>query len=155
MNFRIRRANTNDLDTLVQFNLNLASESEGKILNKDILSSGVLLMFSDPSNGFYLLAEVDGFIAGQLMITYELSDWRNGVFWWIQSVYVETGYRRKGVFTALYNEIEKLAKDSGTCCGIRLYVEENNETALKTYEALGLLKTHYFLLEKDFRNETP
>jgi len=153
MNIRIRRANTNDLDTLVKFNRNLALESEGKILNKDVLSSGVLLMFSDASKGFYLLAEHDGQIAGQLMITYETSDWRNGVFWWIQSVYIETAYRRKGVFTALYNEIEKLAKSSGTCCGIRLYVQENNQTALKTYEALGLIKTHYYLLEKDFGNE--
>ncbi len=155
MRFHIREANKDDLETLVKFNLNLASESEGKILNKDIVSLGVTRMLSTPSNGFYLLAEKEGYIAGQLMITYETSDWRNGIFWWIQSVYVAPTYRRQGVFTSLYTKIKRLAKASHNCCGIRLYVERNNETALKTYKALGLIKTNYFLLEKDFRNEAP
>lgn len=154
MSLLIRRASLQDIEAIIDFNLKLADESEGKILNKDVLSSGIGLIFADPSKGFYLLAEENGNTIGQLMITYETSDWRNGVFWWIQSVYVKAEWRRKGVFSALYYTIEQQAKKSDSCCGIRLYVEEHNEAALETYKKLGLLKTHYFLLEKDFSSKT-
>lgn len=152
MEINIRKAHIDDVPVLVKFNQLMAAETESKELDTAILQSGVTALFTDPFKGFYIVAEAEGNIVGQLMITYECSDWRNGNFWWIQSVYVPKEYRQMGVFTALYRYIESIAKKTGQCCGIRLYVETNNEIAQLVYYKLGLEKTHYYLLEKDFRN---
>jgi ribosomal protein S18 acetylase RimI-like enzyme len=104
-------------------------------------------LFTDPSKGLYYIAESTGKIAGQLMITYEWSDWRNATFWWIQSVYVHPEYRNHGVFRALYRFIETIARTHGDVCGVRLYVEKENDRAQKTYEALGMKHSHYEMME--------
>jgi GNAT superfamily N-acetyltransferase len=98
----------------------------------------------------YFVAEVDGTVVGQLMVTYEWSDWRNGNFWWIQSVYVEREYRGKGVFKSLYDHVLSLARRQKDSCGLRLYVEKHNRRARKIYEDLGMKETDYLLYEIDF-----
>jgi ribosomal protein S18 acetylase RimI-like enzyme len=151
MNIEIRRAVPQDVPVLVKFNQLMAMETEGKELDTPTLTSGVNALFSDPFKGFYIVAEIEGEIAGQLMITYECSDWRNGNFWWIQSVYVAETFRKQHVFTTMYRYIENIARSNGQCCGIRLYVETNNLIAQEVYYKMGMHKTHYYLLEKDFR----
>jgi len=98
----------------------------------------------------YFLAESDGQIIGQTMITYEWSDWRNGVFWWIQSVYVRDGHRGQGVFRALHQHIANLARTTPDVCGLRLYVEMHNRPALSTYEKLGMVPSGHILYEDDW-----
>ncbi len=107
-------------------------------------------MFDDPSRGFYLVADFNGVLAGQLMITYEWSDWRNGVFWWIQSVYVKKEFRGQKVFRSLFDAVLRLANDQGNVCGLRLYAEKENNDAAAAYKKLGMAITHYDLLEMDF-----
>jgi GNAT superfamily N-acetyltransferase len=101
MNLTIRRAEPADRETLVSFNAALAWESESKRLNEDVLREGVQAVFGDPAKGFYVVAERDGLIVGQTAVTFEWSDWRNGWYWWIQSVYVREDARRHGVFSAI------------------------------------------------------
>ena len=96
------------------------------------------------------MGERDGEVVGQLLITYEWSDWRNGNFWWIQSVYVKEALRGRGVFRALFAHVEKLAKARKDVCGLRLYMDTHNAPARKTYERLGLKRTNYELFEMDF-----
>jgi ribosomal protein S18 acetylase RimI-like enzyme len=84
------------------------------------------------------------------MITYEWSDWRNGNFWWIQSVYVRPDARGRGVFRRLYQAVEEAARKSGESCGLRLYVEGENERAQRVYEGLGMKSTSYRFYEVDF-----
>ena len=151
MTIHIRKATPNDIPVLVKFNQLMALETEGKELDGDTLTAGVSALFTDPAKGFYIVAESDGVVRGQLMITFECSDWRNGNFWWIQSVYVDANFRQQHIFTTMYNYIEQIAQTNGQCCGIRLYVESNNDVAQLVYYKLGLIKTHYYLLEKDFR----
>ena len=115
----------------------------------DRLRNGVRAMFEDPSRGFYLIAEMEGQRAGQMMITYEWSDWRNAVFWWIQSVYTLPGFRRRGVFRALYRQAEALARIRGSVCGLRLYVEAQNLSAQETYRRCGMQETAYRMFEVD------
>jgi ribosomal protein S18 acetylase RimI-like enzyme len=79
--------------------------------------------------------------AGQMMITYEWSDWRNAVFWWIQSVYIRPEFRRKGIYRRLYDFVKQRAKAQGGVCGFRLYVEKENAGAQKTYAALGMAES--------------
>ena len=150
MNILIRTAIPSDVQTIAQFNSAIADETEHLHLEMERLLKGVSGMFEDPSRGFYLVAEIDGTIVGQLMITYEWSDWRNGVFWWIQSVYVKKEFRAKKIFSSLYHHIHSMAKGQPNICGIRLYVEKENELAHTIYEKLGMKKTDYDLLEVDF-----
>jgi len=149
----IRNANINDISTIVTFNSAMAMETEGKELNAELVNLGVESALNDKEHGFYLIAENDDIPVGQLMVTKEWSDWRNGKFWWIQSVYVHPDYRGKGIYKQLYNEVHKLAKSAKNVCGIRLYVEKENINAQKVYSKLGMEKTHYLLFEDDWSNE--
>ncbi len=143
----IRRAHRGDMETLVKQNIALAEETENLHLDEEIVIPGVEAVLNDPHKGIYLIAESDGEIAGQLMITNEWSDWRNGYFWWIQSVYVQPKFRKLGVYRALYQFVKQLAQQETPVRGIRLYVDKNNTIARKAYFNLGMSESHYLLLE--------
>ncbi len=147
---QIRAARPEDVAVLVEFNLRMAQETEGRQLVPDVLAAGVRAVVDDPRLGFYLVAEVGGVVAGALMVTTEWSDWRNGTFWWVQSVYVAPDFRRRGLFKALYGEVRERARNTPRICGCRLYVHQDNAAALATYGRLGLQATHYKLLEEVF-----
>ena len=146
---KIRRASRRDLETIIEFNVRLADESEGVELDRDRLRSGVANALADERRAFYLIAESDGAPIGQLMITYEWSDWRNGEFWWLQSVYVRPEFRRRGILRALYGRVLELA-DQGNVCGVRLYVERENVAAIAAYESLGFNPAVFEMHERDF-----
>jgi len=146
----IRFATVADAAIIARFNALLAAETEQITLDQDRLRQGVEALLRDSSKGFYVLAERDNAVVGQTMITYEWSDWRNGVFWWIQSVYVEKDARGIGVFKALFEHIHTLAKAKPDVCGLRLYVDETNTRAKQTYERLAMHSSHYELYEVDF-----
>jgi GNAT superfamily N-acetyltransferase len=147
---RVRLATAEDAEFLVRGNAEMALETEELSLDLDRLRDGVHAVFEQPSRGVYYVAEVDGRRAGQMMITYEWSDWRNGVFWWIQSVHVEKQFRRQGVFRAIYRHVESRAKATPGICGLRLYVENSNSRGQSTYESVGMTRTAYQLFETDF-----
>ena len=88
------------------------------------------------------------------MITMEWSDWRDGTFWWIQSVYVEPSCRRSGVFRRLYAFVKSRAESEPDVCGLRLYVEHENITAQKTYQSLGMQITPYKIYETTFEDQS-
>lgn len=148
--FTIRPAHVGDAPLLVEFNQRLAHETEGKPLDRETLANGVHVILTDSSKGFYLVAEMEGEVVGCLMITKEWSDWRNGDFWWIQSVYVRQNFRRQGVFRTLYSEARKRAGESDKVCGLRLYVEKENLPAQSTYTGLGFKETDYKMYEEEF-----
>ena len=125
----------------------MALETEDKGLNPTILQQGVSEVLSNPVKGFYLLAVLSETVVGQLMITYEWSDWRNGYFWWIQSVYVNQGHRKRGVYKALNEEVLNLARLNGGICGIRLYVDKDNTAAQQVYRNLGMSESNYDMYE--------
>lgn len=147
---RVRPAVDSDGPVIAKFNALMAQETEHRTLDHALLRPGVEAVLRDQTKGTYYVAETGGTVVGQLMITYEWSDWRNGTFWWIQSVYVKEEYRGKGVFRALFRFIEQQAKMRTDVCGLRLYVEKDNERAKGTYERIGMKKTPYELLEIDF-----
>ena len=143
----IRQATHLDIPTIVAFNISMASETEDKGLNPTILQQGVSEVLSNPVKGFYLLAVLSETVVGQLMITYEWSDWRNGYFWWIQSVYVNQDHRKRGVYKALNEEVLNLARLNGGICGIRLYVDKDNTDAQQVYRNLGMSESNYDMYE--------
>ena len=148
MSLTIRRATPADEGVLVAFNAALAWETEHKRLRPDVLTAGVRAVFADAARGFYTLAlDETGAAVGQMMVTFEWSDWRNGWFWWVQSVYVREDARRRGVFRALYKEVERQAAADPGVIGLRLYVERENARAQTTYRALGMTDTTYGMME--------
>lgn len=146
----IRHATPADVEILAANNCAMALETEGKALDGPTVLRGVAALLADPAKGFYLLAERAGAAVGQLMVTTEWSDWRNGTFWWIQSVYVAPDARRTGVYRALYERLLAMAREDGRVCGLRLYVDRSNARAQATYRALGMDRAHYELYEVDF-----
>ena len=149
MTVEIRPATLSDLETIVEFNARLAQETEAVDLDMDRLRAGVAAMLGDRSLGLYFIAESESGPAGQLALTYEWSDWRNGMFWWLQSVYVRPEFRRQGILRALYGHVLEMAKDRGVC-GIRLYVEKANRTAQEAYRQLGMARAVFHMYEVDF-----
>lgn len=147
MNLEIRDARPGDATTIAAYNSAMAEETEGRTLDPALIGPGVAALLDDPAKGRYWVAERDGQIVGQLMVTYEWSDWRNGTIWWIQSVYVHPDCRRTGVFSALYRHVESRAAATPQVIGLRLYVEESNSRAQRTYEALGMVRPSYLVME--------
>jgi ribosomal protein S18 acetylase RimI-like enzyme len=145
---KIRLASASDADSLVEFNQAMALETENKRLDGAILKAGVESVFTDDRKGFYVVAEDGGQIAAGLMVTYEWSDWRNGWFWWIQSVYVLPEYRGRMIYSQLYDFVKSLADAKGDVCGFRLYVEKENAKAQKVYEKVGMAASHYLMYEE-------
>jgi ribosomal protein S18 acetylase RimI-like enzyme len=150
MNHRvsIRKAEPRDAAAIADFNRAMALETEGRALIPDIVAAGVLRLLSDSSLGFYVVAEREGKLVGCLMVTNEWSDWRNGLFWWIQSVYIDPGARRQGVYRRMYDFVRQLALADPGICGFRLYVEKHNAVAQQTYRSLGMAQTDYLIYEE-------
>jgi GNAT superfamily N-acetyltransferase len=148
---KIRKAKPGDAAVIAEFNRNLAWETEKLRLNRRVVARGVRALLKDAAKGIYFVAEQDGAVIGQLMITYEWSDWRNGNIWWIQSVYVASDFRQQGVFRALFQHVKKLGRSRREVCGLRLYVERNNRRAHRAYERQGMKRTHYEIYETAFR----
>lgn len=148
----IRLAESRDLKSIVTFNAALAWETEGRQLDQPLLEAGVQAVLADATKGFYVVMEhlPSGQIIGQLLITFEWSDWRNAVFWWLQSVYVHKEWRRRGVFKNLYEYVLQKAEGQGNVAGLRLYVEQDNAAAQKVYDRAGLAAAPYRMFEKDF-----
>lgn len=149
LNLVIRNAMPSDADTIAHCNSRIAEETEDRALDPEIISAGVTELLRDSSKGRYWVAEVNGVVVGQIMVTYEWSDWRNGNLWWIQSVYVLPEHRKQGVFSALYRHVTAQARRDGAC-GLRLYVERNNQPAQQTYRALGMVDPGYQVMQRIF-----
>ena len=147
MNKLIRKGEIKDIDVIAKYNIAMALETENKVLDDETITNGVSSIIRDKSKGQYWVMEIDSLLVGQLMVTYEWSDWRNGMMWWIQSVYVKPHYRRQGVYSSLYNNLVKMAKLESGCCGIRLYVEKENFKAQETYKSLGMKNAGYEIME--------
>ena len=149
---RVRAAHPGDAAMLADWNAAMALETEDKRLDHDTVHAGVAAGIADATKARYFVAMEDANVAGAetvgipvgtLMLTTEWSDWRNGQWWWIQSVYVPPEHRRKGVFSALYRHVEHLAREAPGVIGLRLFVERDNANAQRTYEALGMRDEGY------------
>lgn len=144
---KIREATVADKPKIAAFQIAMAHETENLKLDPPIVDMGVQAVFDDPSKGIYFVAETNDEVVGSLLITYEWSDWRNGNVWWIQSVYVIPGFRRKGVYSKMYSYIQALVNENKSLRGIRLYADKSNLVAQSAYHNLGMNSEHYSLFE--------
>lgn len=147
MAFVVRDANVADAPRIGEFQLAMATETEGIELDRETCTRGIGAVFADPHLGRYFVAVQDGVVVGSLMITYEWSDWRNGVVWWIQSVYVLTEARGTGVYRRMYEAIQRIVRETAAICGVRLYVDTRNVSAQEVYARLGMDGGHYRVFE--------
>lgn len=142
-----RDATRRDLIDIVDFQIAMALETEDITLHRHICTRGVEAVFEDRNLGRYFVAESGPDLLASLMITPEWSDWRNGVVWWIQSVYVRPEHRRKGIYAGLYAHVKRIAESNESVKGIRLYVDRTNTTAQDVYRRLGMNGEHYQMFE--------
>ncbi len=147
---RVRAANGDDVSLMGRWAEAMALETEGKPLDADTVHRGIAVGVADPARSRYYIADLGGQPVGTMMTTFEWSDWRNAWWWWIQSVYVAPEHRRRGVYRAMFGYVSTLAKAQGDVCGLRLYVERENTSAMRTYEFLGMKESGYRLYELDF-----
>jgi GNAT superfamily N-acetyltransferase len=145
-NLQVRPAGAADHARIVDYNLRMARESEGLELDPAVVAEGVAAVLADEAKGSYFVAALGGEVVGQVMVTVEWSDWRNGPMWWLQSVYVEAEHRGRGVFRALYEEVVAAARRGGVRA-LRLYVEEGNQGAQEVYRRLGMRRSGYLVFE--------
>ena len=159
MSISIRSATRADIDRIAGFQQAMAIETEGRTLDASTIRQGITAVFDDPLKGFYIVAVSDsdensaGEVVGSLLITYEWSDWSNANHWWIQSVYVDAAWRRRGVYRTMYEHILALTRDRSDICSIRLYVERTNTIAQQTYKNLGMSHSHYDMYEIDLTQQ--
>ena len=142
----ITKATFEDAKSIANNNVSMAHESEGIEISYEETLKAVHNLLNKPSQGFYFLVKEGSEIVAQLMITFEWSDWRNQVIWWIQSVYVTPNFRKKGLFSLLYNEVKKLAQNENVNI-LRLYVHEKNKAAISVYEKIGMKRKQYLIYE--------
>ncbi len=147
MSHKIELATPQDTEAIIQFQLAMASETEGITLDYETVREGVKAAIADDSKALYLLAKnEEDQVIGSLMLTTEWSDWNNGVYYWIQSVYVRPDDRKQGVFSELF-ELAKSIAQSQNAGALRLYVDEHNLVAQKVYQSLGMHPSHYLMYE--------
>lgn len=142
-----RAAALADVEAIVGFQLAMAEETEQLQLDRQVCTEGVRAVYGDPSLGRYYVAERHGVVVASALITYEWSDWRNGVVWWIQSVYVVPQARRQRIYAGLYSHLQALAQADEQVRGIRLYVDRRNDAAKRVYTNLGMNGEHYQVFE--------
>ncbi|HBL73719.1 MAG: GNAT family N-acetyltransferase [Bacteroidetes bacterium GWF2_42_66] len=144
---QIREAQPADAEAIVRFQIEMAKETESIELDRPTVEKGVAAVFADREKGTYYVADDNGKVVASLLTTYEWSDWRNGTVLWVQSVYVLAEYRRKGVFSAIYQHVKSKVLNDNSLKGIRLYVEQNNSRAQAVYERSGMTAEHYQMYE--------
>ena len=151
INFVVSRGEASDIDSIVQFQTDMAMESEGYTLDKEKVTKGVSAAMLDESKGIYWVAKYEGRTIGSLMLTREWSDWNNEWYWWIQSVYVVPEYRKYGIYKAMYSTLKEVAKENNVS-QIRLYVDKTNHPAQQVYQRLGMHESHYLMFEENLND---
>jgi ribosomal protein S18 acetylase RimI-like enzyme len=144
---RYREATPKDSDPIIEFQIAMARETEEMSLDRGTVTRGVAAVFAEPSLGRYFVAGSGEEVVASLMITYEWSDWRNGIVWWIQSVYVTPQFRRRGIYAGLYRHVKQIVEADPAIRGLRLYVDKRNTTAQQVYSNLGMDGEHYRVFE--------
>ena len=155
--FCVRDAVLSDVDTICDFNQRLAQETESRLIPPEVLRGGVLAALTIPDRLHYWVAvssDDAAQVIGQVAVSYEWSDWRNGWIWWLQSVYVDSDWRGQGVFRALLDQIRMDATAHANVIGLRLYVEHENAPARVTYEKLGFVPAGYEVMEAMWADTT-
>ena len=143
----VRKAKKIDKNTIANFQVSMAKETEQIDLDRDIVNKGVNAVFNSPEKGIYFVSESENKIIASLLITFEWSDWRNGNVYWIHSIYVLPEFRKKGVFKTMYLHLKNIAQMDENIRGLRLYVDKTNINAQKVYEIMGMDGDHYMLFE--------
>jgi len=147
MQIQIRKGEDSDRAEIAGFQVAMAWETEKYKLDPETVLNGVGAVLGNEKLGAYYVAVAGDKVVGSLLTTYEWSDWRNGTVLWIQSVYVDSLFRKRGVYSALYSHVKALVAGDVSLKGIRLYVDESNKKAMEVYARLGMNGEHYRVFE--------
>jgi GNAT superfamily N-acetyltransferase len=145
----VRDARHDDAPALLRAQVAMAWETERLELDVGVAREGVETALGGTVGARYFVCEIGGAFAGCCMVTSEWSDWRARTVWWLQSVYVVPGHRRRGVYRALHHTAADRARRAGAA-GLRLYVDRRNVAAAEVYRRMGMDGDHYLVFEQMF-----
>ena len=137
----LRMATLQDLDIIIENNIKLAMEFENiedcpLKIEKQIVKKGVKRVLENENLGFYFICKEKEALIGQVLITYEWSDWRNQMIWWLHRIYVTPKWRKKGALKKIIKKLDELAEKKNVYA-MRLYLHSNNKNAIYAYEKTG------------------
>ena len=143
MDAQIRKAVIDDIDSLIEFSFEEAKEAEGLTRVPDTLRAGITAALNDSSKAIYwVIADENDKPFGNVSALKEWSDWNDGYYWWIQSMFISTRYRGKGYLKLLINAVEsEMKRENGL--ELRLYVHKDNKVAIRAYEKVGFVISNY------------
>ncbi len=141
----IRIGNPNDAQAIAENNVALARETTGTSLNFATTLKGCQRILRDGRIGRYWLAYSDQRLSAQTLVLPEVSDWYDGDYWWISSVYVVPSARQQGILRALIDHVQLAAKEAGAL-QLKLQVDRHNASAKAAYHRLGFAPSEDDLL---------
>lgn len=148
--YLIREARPEDIETLVDFTLQEARETEGAERAVAAVTHGVRAVFGDSALARYWVAETEqGRVVASISAVTEWSNFNGGDYWWVQSLFIAPDHRGGGLVDSLLAHLEAAAKAAGAI-DLRLYVLNTNQRALTAYRRCGFDAAPYTIMTKRF-----
>ena len=125
-------------------------------LNTDNLALASDFILSDINYGFFILAfferdsderPVTREPAGFMFFTYEWSDWRDGLFFWMQSCHMRPDLDQSQVLKSMVTFLQSYIKERG-CVGLRVSHELRlKEAWAPLTKALNMQESRYYIYD--------
>ena len=130
----IRNAKIEEAELIAKYNREAAVEAGNNPLNYDKSIKWVKYIIKNPNSWFFLVFEKEEKVVSILLVTFEWSDWRNGNWYLIQSVFTLPEYRKQWCFKALLKKVKNISSEDINSCWLKLEVRNDNLRAQTVYK---------------------
>jgi GNAT superfamily N-acetyltransferase len=137
-NIRIRKGDPGDIEAMVTFLHHLFALEEDFAIDADKNRAGLQLLLADQRVRTIFVAEAAGMVLGMVTAQIVVSTSSGGYSILLEDMYVDAGFRRKGIGTKLLAQV--LVWGSAQGAGrVQLVADVTNIGALMFYRQAGLL----------------
>ena len=104
-------------------------------------------VLGDPAHGFAVLIELDGAVAGYLVVCFGWSLEFHGRDAFVDELYLRERFRGRGIGTRALEAAAELCRTSGVRA-LHLEVERNNTRAQAVYRRTGFVDREHYLMTR-------